>query len=77
MSEDLEFKKSDFDYSGQERFCASCGKVFDRKCPGCKRRYQEACGRSCEGHDYAMIYNDGETCLRCGHHRTMKERGVQ
>ena len=57
--------------------CRECGKVFDRKCPECRRRYQEVCGRTPEGHDYAMIYNDGETCLRCGHHRTMQERSVQ
>lgn len=76
MSEDLEFKKSDFDYAGQERLCSLCGKAFDRKCEKCKCRYREACGRSREGHEYAMIYNDGETCLRCGHHRTVEERSV-
>jgi len=56
------------------KHCDRCGKTFDSKCPECRRRYREACGRSPEGHEYAMIYNDGETCLRCGHHRAINER---
>jgi hypothetical protein len=59
------------------RHCDACGKTFDSKCPECRRRYREACGRSREGHHYAMIYNDGETCLRCGHHREINERSVE
>jgi hypothetical protein len=50
--------------------------AFDSRCQECKRSYRDACGRSREGHNYAMIYNDGETCLRCGHHREINERSV-
>lgn len=68
------------------RRCKNCGKIYESQwsadvvprvtCEECKAAYRAACGRQPEGHEYSMIYNDGETCLRCGHHRTISKRSV-
>lgn len=31
------------------------------------KKIKEECER--EGHEYSMVYNDGTTCMNCGHHR--------
>ena len=66
------------------RRCEHCREAFNSEwsadvapkvvCARCKGAYRLQCGRTDEGHQYAMIYNDGETCLRCGHHKTIDER---
>lgn len=33
------------------------------------KKTKEQCEREPDGHEYAMIYNEGSTCMNCGEHR--------